>query len=142
LVTPHSLEGASRKQEVDIFMERCPVPLDEVREICHEIIVRMLPGLTEHDLDLFGASINRIQHLGFKKIELERQSTVVPSLIHGLLEAGAACAGMSSFGPTVYAISDGDMRTLEKAAHDLIREPGGDVIITKGRNIGAQLRTA
>ncbi|RPJ53991.1 MAG: DUF98 domain-containing protein [Methanobacteriota archaeon] len=140
LVTPRSLEGASRNQEVDIFKEHCPVPLSEVREICHEIVVRMLPGLMEHDLDLFGAAVNRIQHLGFKRIEIERQSMIVPSLIQGLLEAGAACAGMSSFGPTVYAISDGDMRTIEKAAHDMIRKSGGDVIITRGRNIGAQLR--
>jgi beta-ribofuranosylaminobenzene 5'-phosphate synthase len=47
---------------------------------------------------------------------------------------------MSSFGPTVYAISDGNIRTIEKAAEDLIREPGGEVILTRGRNTGAQLR--
>lgn len=140
LVIPRSLEGASRKQETDIFRECCPVPLEEVRETCHEILVRMLPGLAEHDLDLFGAAVNRIQHLGFKKIEVERQSPIVPSLMEGLLDAGAACAGMSSFGPTVYAISDGNIRTIEKAAEDLIREPGGEVILTRGRNTGAQLR--
>ena len=140
LVTPRSLDGASRRQEIDIFAEHCPVPLDDVREVCHEIVVRMLPGLLEHDLDLFGAAINRIQHIGFKKIEVGRQPEIVPSLIQDLVEAGAACAGMSSFGPTVYAVGDGDMRTIESAAQARIREHGGEIVITRGRNCGAQLR--
>ena len=36
-------------------------------------MMRMLPGIVERDLDLFGSSINTIQGLGFKKVELSLQ---------------------------------------------------------------------
>ena len=33
--------------------------------ISHEVLVRMLPGLAERDLDLCGSAVNNIQDLGF-----------------------------------------------------------------------------
>ncbi|MDI6718027.1 MAG: beta-ribofuranosylaminobenzene 5'-phosphate synthase [Methanomicrobiales archaeon] len=142
LVTPRTGEGASRREEVDIFRSCCPVPLDEVREICHEVLVRMLPGVVEHDLDLFGAAVNRIQQIGFKKVEIGRQAPLVGTLMDALREGGAACAGMSSFGPTVYAVADTGVPALEKAAREVLGEEGGDIRVTKARNTGAFIRTA
>ena len=55
--------------ETDIFRNHCPVPLDEVRELSHEVLMRMLPGIAARDLDLFGSSVNAVQRLGFKKVE-------------------------------------------------------------------------
>ena len=67
LAIPDLPAGASGTEESDIFRTRCPVPAGEVRELCHEILMRMLPGLVEKDLDLFGSSVNAVQKLGFKK---------------------------------------------------------------------------
>jgi beta-ribofuranosylaminobenzene 5'-phosphate synthase len=61
LAIPHLPPGASGSTEKDIFTAHCPVPLDEVRALCHEILMRMLPGIVERDLDLFGSSVNAIQ---------------------------------------------------------------------------------
>ncbi len=71
LAIPDLPAGASGGHEADIFRRFCPVPLDEVRALTHEVMMRMLPGIVERDLDLFGSSINTIQGLGFKKVELE-----------------------------------------------------------------------
>jgi Predicted archaeal sugar kinases len=58
-----------------------------------------------------------------------------------LRSAGAACAGMSSFGPAVYAIGDTDMREIEQAARSYMDErAGGTTLITSARNTGAQVR--
>ena len=143
LAIPDLPAGASGTEESDIFRTRCPVPAGEVRELCHEILMRMLPGLVEKDLDLFGSSVNAVQDLGFKKVELSLQPKQIPDLIERLRSAGAACAGMSSFGPAVYAISDTDMRGIEQAARTFMNEhSGGSTLITSARNGGAQVRIA
>ncbi len=142
LAMPDIPSGASGVKETDIFKTHCPVPVEEVRMLCHEILMKMLPGIVQKDLDLFGSSVNAIQELGFKKVELSLQPKQIPELIERLRSAGAACAGMSSFGPTVYAIGDTDMRGIEHAARLCMDEhAGGTTLITSARNRGAQVRT-
>ncbi|MDD1673446.1 MAG: chorismate pyruvate-lyase family protein, partial [Methanomicrobiales archaeon] len=113
LAVPAGVPGASGEEERNIFRTACPVPEGEVQEMCREVLMRMLPGIVEHDLDLFGAAVNHIQDLGFKKVEITRQALLVPRLLDVLRSAGAACAGMSSFGPTVFAITDTNSNVLE-----------------------------
>jgi len=143
LAMPNLPAGASGMIETDIFKTYCPVPLDEVRALCHEILMRLLPGLIEKDLELFGSSVNAIQGLGFKKVELGLQPKEIPALINIMRSSGAACAGMSSFGPTVYAIGDSDMRGIELAAQLFMNDHGGGTtLITTARNKGASVRIA
>jgi beta-ribofuranosylaminobenzene 5'-phosphate synthase len=84
-----------------------------------------------------------IQGLGFKKVELDLQPKEIPALIEILRSSGAACAGMSSFGPTVFAIDDTDMREIEQAAQSFMNDHnGGTTLITSARNKGASVRVA
>jgi beta-ribofuranosylaminobenzene 5'-phosphate synthase len=134
--------GASGGMETDIFRNHCPVPLAEVQELCHEVLMRMLPGIAGHDLELFGSSVNAVQGLGFKKVELGLQPPQVNGLIDTLRSAGAAGAGLSSFGPAVYAVGDTGMTGIERAAQEFMRENGGGItILTGARNSGAWIRT-
>ncbi len=143
LATPDIPAGASGSAELDIFRTHCPVPVNEVRALCHEILMRMLPGIVERDLDLFGSSVNAIQGLGFKKVELSLQPDEIPALIETVRSAGAAGAGMSSFGPTIYAIGDTGMEEIQRAAQVFMDEHGGgSTLITSARNSGALVRTA
>ncbi len=112
-------------REVDIFRNHCPVPLADVQAYCHEVLMRMLPGIAEGDIDLFGSSINAIQCLGFKKVELDFQPPAVTGLLDAMRASGAAGAGMSSFGPALYAIGDTDMKTIERDAQAFMNEHGG-----------------
>jgi beta-ribofuranosylaminobenzene 5'-phosphate synthase len=143
LAIPEVPAGASGGKEVDIFRENCPVPLDEVRELSHEVLMRMLPGIAGRDLDLFGSSVNAVQRLGFKKVELAHQPLLVSGLLDVLRDAGAAGAGLSSFGPTVYAVGDTGMTGIEQAAQKFMKESGGGTtMITAARNSGAIVRVA
>lgn len=137
LAIPHPGRTVGGEREVDLFREHCPVPLEEVREICHEIVMRLLPGVAGQDLELFANAVNALQGLGFKRVEVDLQEPVVRALIAGLREAGAACAGLSSFGPTVYAVTDGDPAGIVRAAEALLADGGGDIVVTPGRNYGA-----
>jgi beta-ribofuranosylaminobenzene 5'-phosphate synthase len=143
LAIPRIPAGASGTKEKDIFRCHCPVPVDEVRELCHEILMRLLPGIVERDLDLFGSSVNAIQGLGFKKVELGLQPGEIRALLETVRSAGAAGAGMSSFGPTIYAIGDTDMKAIQRAAQAFMDEHGGgSTLVTRARNCGALVRTA
>ena len=105
--------------------------------------MRMLPGVVDHDLDLFGSAVNRIQDLGFKRVEISLQPPEIPCLIEEMRRAGAACAGMSSFGPTVYAVTDSDASGILRAAEEFMMEhDGGEAWISAPRNTGAMVRVS
>ncbi len=99
--------------------------------------MRLLPGVAGHDLELFASAVNALQALGFKRAEVGLQEPVVRESITGLREAGAACAGLSPFGPTVYAVTDGDPAGIVRAAEALLADGGGEIVVTRGRNYGA-----
>lgn len=140
VVIPGIPPGASGVAEKDIFSRFCPVPLEEVRELCHLVLCRLLPGLAEEDLDLFGDAVNRMQDLGFKKIENRLQPPQAARLLQAMRDAGASGAGLSSFGPVMYALGDGSMQDVESAVRELIPTlGGGGVFLTGARNTGAEV---
>lgn len=132
-------KGASKKNEVNIFQEVCPIPLPEVQKLSHIILMQLLPALVEEDIETFGKSINSIQEIGFKKREVELQP-VSSKLMQILREEGAYGAGMSSFGPTIYAFGE-DADNLKKAAEEFLRGKG-QVFITRARNEGARIENS
>ncbi|NYT06217.1 MAG: DUF98 domain-containing protein [Methanomicrobiales archaeon] len=140
LVTPHPDTRISGTHEKDVFTRHCPVAAEEVREVCRQLVMRILPGVVDHDLDLFGTGINSIQETGFKKVERSLQAPVIHRLLGGLCDAGAACSGLSSFGPTVYAITDSNPGGLEQAARDLLDGTDAAITTTHADNGGARVR--
>ncbi len=129
-------KGASMTDEVNIFRTECPVPLREVEQLSHVILMQLLPALVEEDMAAFGRSINAIQGIGFKKREVALQP-LSNVLMKTLREGGAYGAGMSSFGPTVYAFGE-DVEELRKIAMEFLGE-NGRVFITEARNEGARI---
>ncbi|MCJ7445807.1 MAG: beta-ribofuranosylaminobenzene 5'-phosphate synthase [Methanotrichaceae archaeon] len=142
LAIPNLPKGAYGQREIDIFKDYCPVPVEDVHELCYQILVRMVPSIVEQNLDDFGSAVNRIQELGFKRVEVMLQHPLVHKLMMDMRAAGAACSGLSSFGPTVYAVTDSQSRDIETVARKVIADVGGDVLITKARNEGARIRAA
>ncbi len=135
LATP-DLKGFFGEREVNLFQESCPVPLEDVREICHLILMKILPAVAEADLDELGEALRRIQELGFKRAEVEQYG----ELIKGCFDF-ADCIGMSSTGPTVYAITDSNAREIERSLKSYFNEKGFDcrTLITKARNRGVEI---
>lgn len=133
-----NLHGASDRREVDIFKQKCPLPLTEIQELCHVILMEMLPAVVERDIESFGRSIDRVQMLGFKRRELELQPFCA-HLVQFMRDNGALGAGMSSFGPAVYGIADG--KRLQPAVQRYLDETiGGEVHAVKAQNSGARVR--
>lgn len=137
LAIPNVPAGASGPKEVNIFQKYCPIPLEEVQKLSHILLMKMMPAVVEKDIGSFGDSVNQIQTTGFKKVELDLQHPLIHNLIENMKSAGAAGVGMSSFGPTVYAITDTDTKEILKAAKDTMKEVGGELITTRAQNSGA-----
>lgn len=129
------LKGAYDLYEKDIFAKVCPIPLPEVEKLCHIILMQLLPSVVEEDLDTFGRAVNAIQEVGFKKRELDLQP-VARDLMGIMRDAGAPCAGMSSFGPTVYAVTNAPEKVISAVKRYC---PECTVIKTKARNTGAEI---
>jgi beta-ribofuranosylaminobenzene 5'-phosphate synthase len=135
-------KGVHDAEEVDIFKKVCPIPLAEVQEISHVILMQMLPALIEEDIDSFGRAVNHFQTAGFKKREVELQPQPVLDVMKYMQDNGASGSGVSSFGPVVYGIveSPGEARKLQKEVQHMLDDSlGGEVLLTKGRNRGADI---
>ncbi len=141
LITPNVRPGAHDQEEVNVFQRFCPIPLAEVQALSHLILMKVLPSMACGDITRFGQAISAIQQTGFKRIEVSLQADVVRNLLPYLVEQGAAGAGMSSFGPTVYAFTDSgeNAQNLAKAGQEFISEVGGSVVITTANNSGADI---
>lgn len=127
------------KKEVNIFQEYCPVPRRDVEKLSHLIFMNMVPFLLEKNIEPFGDAINKIQNLGFKKVEISLQQEKIRRLMEKMREFGAYGVGMSSFGPAVYGIIDKNNSDVFKATKEFL---GNDGIIfkTKAQNHGFELK--
>ncbi|RLI79275.1 hypothetical protein DRP04_09350 [Archaeoglobales archaeon] len=135
LATP-DLTGFFGRREVNLFQNYCPIPLQDVRKLCHVILMNLLPGVAEVDLDEVSKAIGEIQRIGFKRIEIEQYG----DLIKGCLEL-SECCGMSSTGPTVYAFTDTNSKGIAREFKGYFRDRGFEceTLVTKARNRGAKI---
>jgi len=136
LVIPNVMKNVSGEKEVNIFQEYCPIPVDEVQRLSHLLLMKMMPAVLEEDLDEFGEAVNSIQKIGFKKVENQLQKPVIREIMQSLRDAGAPGVGMSSFGPTIYAVTD-NTQDIVSAAGDALEDIGGNIIETRAQNNGA-----
>ena len=135
LVILKSDVSVNGQKEVNIFQEYCPIDRQEVELYSHLIFMNMIPFLLEKDLPCFGNIINKIQTIGFKKIEVELQSENIKRLMAKLTEIGAYAVGMSSFGPTVYSFYDESNKHIVEEIKEYVGDDG-IVMTTKAQNHG------
>ncbi|RLG32631.1 hypothetical protein DRN98_05020 [Methanosarcinales archaeon] len=139
IAIPDVSRGAHGKREVNIFQKFCPIAEQEVEKLTRIIMMKILPSIIEEEIEPFGEGITAIQDLGFKKIECSLQDRIIKDLFEVLKSSSYGC-GMSSFGPAVFGIVEG-----EAAAKDLKNEISeflggrgleGEVIYSSANNIG------
>jgi beta-ribofuranosylaminobenzene 5'-phosphate synthase len=142
IIVPKIKRGAHGSEEINIFQDYCPIPMSDVKTISHIILMKILPALKERRIDSFGHGIYELQHLGFKKVEIELQDEIISNLIEFCVKNGAYGSGMSSFGPTTYALIEGlskAQQLKQKIQTFLQNECEADIFITNVNNKGAQI---
>ena len=141
LVIPNVKKGAYGDEEIRVFQNYAPIPQQEVNEVSHQIIMKIIPGIIKDDLKCFGDGLKRIQSIGFKKIEINLQHQIVKDLLAFFEEYGLKAYGMSSFGPSVVGIveSDSEAEELLKTVQKNQKNGGGHIYICKPNNSGAKI---
>lgn len=139
LVTPNIPQGASGNEEINIFQEYSPINIDEVERICYLTLMKLMPSILEEDIESFGDSVNKIQSIGFKKIERNLQDSRINDLLEKMSDIGIPCVGMSSFGPTCFGITDSTSKKLKRDLKDIAGNDT-DILYTKGKNHGAIIK--
>ncbi len=134
-------KGMHDQEEVETFKKFCPLPVEEVREISHVVLMQMMPAVMEEDIVSFGAAVNHVQTVGFNK----RESLIWPEFVKdiaSLMRNRSYGAGVSSFGPVVYSFVDNksEGRQLQAEVQKMLDDSvGGTVMLTRARNHGAEI---
>lgn len=145
---PKARPGLSGDSEQWAFQTLPPAPPSLVEKICRLLVMKMLPALVENDIAQFGQALTQVQQLvgdSFAAVQGgQYANTLSGQLIAHLLEQGAQGAGQSSWGPTVYALAQGERQAqlLESEAREFLEaHSGGDVFHTRADNRGASSQT-
>ena len=97
--------------------------------IAQLVLTALLPALVEGELEEFGTALTRIQQLvgdSFASAQGGRFHPRAGALVEALLRFGAAGAGQSSWGPTVYGVvgSEAAGRELARRMEDRVGGEG------------------
>jgi beta-RFAP synthase len=145
LIFDERFKGLHDADEVAGFARLPPFPESATARLCQLVLMGVLPGLAEHDLEQFGSAVSEIQRtVGdyFAPVQGGRfASRAVADALKWLESEGAACVGQSSWGPTGFAIVNSEHRAQELAA--AARRRAGDsalsFMVCRGRNRGAEV---
>src|SRR5919202_5774794 len=117
LVVPAAAPGLSGGAEEEAFRRLVPAP-ERSALIAQLVLTSLLPALVERELEEFGAALTRVQELvgdSFAEVQGGRFHPRAGALVEALLRHGAAGAGQSSWGPTVYGVVGAEAAGLELA---------------------------
>lgn len=141
LALPNVEEKIFGSEEENAFKSLPPMDIEVSGSICRLLLMKLLPGLIEKDLNSFGEAITEIQrYLGdyFSPVQGGRYSSAVGSQVaEYMLAQGAAGVGQSSWGPIVYGFTrlDKQAELVDKTRSFL--GDRGQVWAAQGRNQGA-----
>jgi|FaiFalFF_MnMetaG_3_1042247.scaffolds.fasta_scaffold00104_23 beta-RFAP synthase len=129
LVIPRGSRGIHGDAEEAAFAGQVSMDAGTVGRLCRLVLLQLLPSLLEEDLLTFGRAVTEIQRIVgdvFAPVQGGRYANPVSAAcVEALLELGAAGAGQSSWGPTVYGLA-ADEAHAERLAAALRRRPGPD----------------
>ncbi|MFX0074167.1 MAG: beta-ribofuranosylaminobenzene 5'-phosphate synthase [Candidatus Hermodarchaeota archaeon] len=141
LVIPNVKKGVYGDEEISIFQSHAPIPKEEVNEVSHQILMKIVPGIIKKDLECFGEGLSRIQSIGFKKVEISLQHEIVKKTLEFFKEYEVKAFGMSSFGPSVVGIVESDQEANKLLRDVQINFNGrsGHIYLCKPSNNGAKI---
>ena len=148
LATPRAAPGLSGTTEQRAFESLCPMDAERVGRICRLALMKVAPAAITGDVRTFGAGITEIQEVIGEYFAPHQggrfASPTGCEAVELALARGAHGVGQSSWGPTVFALVEGEAPARALVA--LLRERFGNRLAWVGasrvRNAGASCREA
>jgi beta-RFAP synthase len=144
LVLDPRTRGLAGAQEKTALAALPPLPADRSAEICHEVLMHLLPGAAGAEFAPFAAGVTRVQRLLGEHFAPAQGGAYASPAVGRVVDwiAAHACAGtgQSSWGPTGFAIVaslDEARRAIAAAQAAGVVDPALDIRVTAARNRGA-----
>ncbi|HKX44136.1 MAG TPA: beta-ribofuranosylaminobenzene 5'-phosphate synthase family protein [Burkholderiaceae bacterium] len=148
VVQDERVRGLAGNDEKGALAVLDAMPAARAAEICHEVLMRVLPGAASGEFDVFALGVSRVQQvLGEYFAPVQHGRAYTSAAVGRLMDwiarsAHRAAIGQSSWGPTGFAIveSPAHAQALESAARAAgLIEPGLALRIVTPRNRGAEI---
>jgi len=143
LVIPDVTKRLFGKAELNLFKRFCPIPATDVEKISRIVLFQVIPSMLEKDLVTLGEALSTLRRIGFKRIEMDQQHPVVKETVEAIEKSGIKAVGLSSMGPTVFAICSKrrDTSELVSSLENIGRKHSlkYQILETEGYNNGASL---
>jgi beta-RFAP synthase len=146
LVTPRSVAGRHGDTEQQVFDCIGPVSTAFRQGQCARLLLELLPALAEADFSGFSEALyqfNRTAGEPFRIIQGGPYSSpCVQALIETIRQLGVSGTGQTSWGPTVFAMTDGEDQAawLVRRLAECSIDQQLDITVTAANNQGAYLR--
>ncbi|WP_157269157.1 beta-ribofuranosylaminobenzene 5'-phosphate synthase family protein [Azohydromonas aeria] len=139
--------GLSGAQEKQALATLPPFPRGLAAELCHRVVMQILPGAAAGDFKLFAEGLNRMQALlgaYFAPAQGGRAYTspLVDGLMTWIAAHGDAAVGQSSWGPAGFAVvpsAEAALALLQAARAAGAVAPGLQLQLVQARNRGADV---
>jgi beta-ribofuranosylaminobenzene 5'-phosphate synthase len=144
LVMDAHTAGVHGEAEAKAFAALPPLPDTSAAHVCRLVLMQLVPGLMESDIEVFGGALTEIQaivggHFAGAQGGSPWTSPAVGRVVETLRAAGAFGIGQSSWGPTGFAFAPSQeiAARLYDSSIGVARAEGLDILIAGGRNQGA-----
>jgi len=149
LILDRGRTGVSGEAETNAFRNLPRFPEQSAGHICRLVLMQLVPGLKEGDLQAFGMALTDIQkivgaHFANAQGGSPWSSPAAGRLATRMGAMGAMGIGQSSWGPTAFAFVASE-EAASRLYHSLVEEAkadGLDILIARGRNHGARINPA
>ena len=153
LVLEPGRSGLSGSQEKQALAALAPLPQTLAADLCHQVLMRVLPGAADAQFEPFAAGITRLQrvlgaHFAPAQGGQAYTSAAVGRVVQWMADTAgpaAATSGQSSWGPTGFVIVPSVEladRLVQAAQWAKVVGPGLRLQVVRGRNHGAVLQSA
>ncbi|GAB3757221.1 beta-ribofuranosylaminobenzene 5'-phosphate synthase [Ramlibacter monticola] len=144
VLDPHA-RGLSGADEKAALARLAPLPREAAAEICHEVLMRVLPGAAGGEFAPFAAGVSRMQqvlgaHFAPAQDGRAFTSAAAGRLLDWIAAHTEAGIGQSSWGPAGFAFLPSEERAqaaLAAARAAGVVAPALDILVVRARNHGA-----
>lgn len=150
LVLDERIDGLSGAAERAAMDQLAPFPRELAADLCHQVLLKVLPAVIEQRFEPFAEGVSRIQsQIGDYFAPAQGgsmyTSAAVAAFMDWLRAQGRAGVGQSSWGPTGFAILPSEAearRVVALAQADAAIDPALRLVICGGNNRGARVEAA
>lgn len=123
--------------ETSFFRENTPIPCNEVHLVSEAVDDFIVPALKSQDFEKLRMGTIKLSLSGFKMREIANQPANVKTLLEKLQSHASIASGMSSFGPTLYAIFSSIDSQAKLRIQTLAEEYSAHTLLTSASRLGA-----